>query len=196
MPSPFDKFERSLNRKIDRVRVKLELGKPASPEITDPVEIEKKVARAKEIFSKFLYTKKAKKSGADAGFSITFDNMATTLELSYIPPIIAKEKMDEIVLSAPGITKTETGYMVSDPDLLYENFGPGAIKKKVTQFLSTNSNRSYSHQAIAKELDLSRSAVQKIIVDLVSENKVTLVEKSKFLGWRRGSTSKRFKIAE
>lgn len=85
--------------------------------------------------------------------------------------------MDRIVLSAQGISKTETGYMVSDPDLLYKNFGQGAIRKKILDRLALYPEVIYSYQELADELGLSQFPLKMIIRQLVLEGKVIEVEK-------------------
>src|SRR6185503_12922719 len=99
---PKDSIEDLIHGKVEQARNLAELGK-ATPaqEITDPSEIEKKIARARKIFFNFLYPKIANLKRIS--FSVTFDGMRDMLELSEISPEVVQNAMDEIVLSAPGM---------------------------------------------------------------------------------------------
>lgn len=188
------KVETWLNRKIDTARLKS--GEFDTEDIVHkkigPEEIKKKIENAKGKFSQFIHGRNALSSKNHATFAITFDAMSDTLDLSRVPQDIAQSAMDNIVLSAPGITKTETGYIVSDPDLLYENFGPGSTKRKIVYFLSENSNKVYTAQEVAKELNLTPGAIVYIVNKLALEGEVIITEKSQ----GRGGKPTKFKITK
>jgi biotin operon repressor len=164
---------------IDRKIVQADLGTTAiaRAEITDPLMIEAKIRRAKAIFSSFLYQRTTHRQKSAATFSMDFDSMRRTLELSDIPYPIAKLEIDKIILSVPGLIKTETGYTVSDPKLIFENFGSGSIKKKVLNFLLKEQNKSYSYEEIAGELGVSKMAVGYVVNELLSQGQVVFVGK-------------------
>ena len=86
----------------------MSIEKSGRPEVKGQSSIENKVTRAKLVFTKFLYSTAVQKSQTkpDLNFSINFDNMAITLNLSDLPPAILQAKMDEVVLAVPGMTKT------------------------------------------------------------------------------------------
>ncbi|HEY4494192.1 MAG TPA: winged helix-turn-helix domain-containing protein [Candidatus Paceibacterota bacterium] len=192
----FGKTEDWLNRKIDITRVKLEVAKPPVPEITDPIEIQKKLNHARVIFSNFLHSRTGKRSSSDVGFTMSFDNMAATLELTNLSTIIRQAEMDAIVLSVPSMAKTETGYIVSNPDSFYENFGRGATRKKILQILSSNPDKTYSYEEIAKELSLSRAAIYNITKKLITEGKVVKVKEVKYFDREKGTIPGQFTIAK
>ncbi len=191
----FGKTEDWLNRKIDITRAKLEVSKPARPEVTDPVKIQEKLVKAHGKFSRFLSTRTTHRPKENVGFVMVFDRMAETLELSDLPSAILQAEMDAIVLSAPGIAKTDTSYIVSDPELLYENFGPTKAREKTIQFLATYGDKMFSCPQIAQEVGVDNHSINSVINDLVSKGKIILVEEQKSLGFRKGKIPALYKIA-
>ena len=159
--------------------------------IEDPAKIQEAIARAKGIWSHFLYGRTARKTPETAGFSMTYDNMTAQLGLSNLalPAVEIKNAVDKIVLSLPytGIIEEGGSYIVSDPELLFNNFGPGAIENKIIRFLSIEPNKSYSYNEIATKLDLIGNTVNNSIKKLVSKGRVTVQETSilDILGRRR-----------
>ena len=80
------------------------------------------------------------------------------------------------MLSTPGMGKTATGYTVTDPDLLLENFGPGANSRKLMQVLSAEPDKIFISQEIADILSMPKETVRAAIRALVADGKVVVVE--------------------
>ncbi len=188
------KNEEWLIRKVDKARAHLVLDNKPQQDTTNQTEIQKQLASARGLLNHFLYNRTANIKKENSGFTMTFDNMLVTLGLSRLPSGVAQNKMDEIVLSLPGISKTETGYTVSNVDLFYENFGPGGIIKKVTELLSKNPENPLSIKEIANELSVTVQSAGTATNGLVSSGKVVVASGQENI-WSRGR-NKRYKIID
>ena len=150
----------------------------------------------KKMFYAFL---RGKLSRGKNSFTITFKGMADSLNLSRVPEGTVQSIMDEIVLSVPGMAKTETGYTVSDLDLLNENFRAEVTRDRIISLLSSNLGKSYTYTytytytEVAHELGISVTHCHKLVVKLIQENKIVVVKPWEHHG--RQKTKTEFTIA-
>jgi hypothetical protein len=185
-----------LNNFLNKNEIEHQLRKQKPEQRMDSALIEQKLIRAKAIFSTFLHTKIGNVSLKNVEFTLPFNGMIDTLELSRIPQSLIQDEMDRIVLSAPGMAKSKTGYFVADPELLYKNFGPGSTERKIIEYLSANKNAARSAEEIINRLDLvAGTTVFKCIKKLIHEGKVQeIIEEPEDFFTDRRKSKKRFKI--
>lgn len=170
--------------------------KPISPEKPTEAKVDKKEeARARNILFTLLQRKAYRNSKDAIKLSMTFENMALWLGLSHLPPAVQRATMDAVVSSAPGMGETPTGYEIGNRDLIYENFGPGVVKRKVLEFLTLNPDQWYSYKEIAKALGVSKSAVFHGVQNCVRGGKVISREES-VVGKGQGADKLKFKLAK
>ncbi len=122
---------------------------------------------------------------------ISVDTMAAVLEI----PITARNVIDRIVESAPGMGKTEKGYKIEDQDLYMQHFGLEATKDKILKLLKSNPDKLFKYDEMAEILNLLNSTLVKIMQPLVAEGRVDTF-KPKSNSPRTISKATQFKIAE
>ncbi|MBP9711738.1 MAG: hypothetical protein KBD55_01755 [Candidatus Pacebacteria bacterium] len=168
-----DQVEIDLIKKIDQEKAAIDLlnlNRSKLEKSLHPDEIRKILVSARGLFNHFIYSKLGQ--GKKQVFSITFGNMVVTLGLSRLPITYALKKMDEIVLATPGLVKTETGYEVLDPELLYQNFGPGSSEKKILDILAARPDKEFGYLELASSLNVTTASIQGIVGRMEREGKV------------------------